>query len=130
MTPRLGAQPLVDGDHQQGSLGPGRARDHVPEKMRVAGNIDEYQGTGAGSNKNLCGIDGQAIPALGLEMVYQKCPLIFEAGLPAESANLFNLHRVDAAAIEQQTADQSRLAMVGVARDDQVQRPGSIHDYM
>ena len=108
-------------DHQHRGVGRCRAADHVLEELAVSGRIDDDVVALGALEPDLRRVDGDGLVALRLKGVEQEGPLGHHAAAGGDRFDLGHLALRHGVGVEQQPADQSGLAVIHVADDDDAQ---------
>ena len=116
MAARLLDDPLARIDQDHGQVGRRRARDHVARVVDVARRVSDDEAAPLGREVAIRDVDRDALLALGPQAVGQEGEV--GVGVAAAPARLLDRRKLvlhDLLALEQQAADQGRLAVVNRA---------------
>ena len=116
----------VDEDH--GEVGRRGAGDHVARVLDVAGRVGELEAPARRDEPAVGDIDRDPLLALGSQAVHQQREV--DVVVPAAPRGVFDVLELvdeDLLRVEEQPADQRRLAVVDRARRDQAEQIGVQH---
>ena len=119
MAAGLLAQPLLGVDQQDRGVGARGAGDHVLEELLVARGVDDREGAARGAERDPGRVHRDVLRLLLEEGVHQEGVLeLHPLGL-AGGLDPLGLAVGHGMGVEEEPADQGRLAVVDVAHDDQ-----------
>src|SRR6202166_4607296 len=118
MTQRLLADSRRCIDDQDRRVGFGRTAEHVGEELPVPRRVDYRVAAIAVGEPDSRRVDGDGLVALLLERVQNVRPLRRDAAPRARGDDVVDLRLVQQSQVVHQAADEGRLPVVDVARDD------------
>ncbi len=128
VAPRLVAHALARVDEEKRGVGLRRAGDHVAQKLRMTGRVDQHDIARARAQMDLARVDGDALVALRLQRIEQERPLELHPAPRAHGLQRVELALRQIARLVQQPPDQRRLAVVHMPHDDHPHARTDRHD--
>ncbi len=120
------AAPRVEQDHRH--VRGGRACDHVPRVLDVAGRVGELETASRRHERAVGDVDRDPLLALGAQAVGEQREVdVPVAAALARRLDVLELVDEDLLRVEEQPADQGRLAVVDRAARDEPQQLGLQH---
>ena len=118
---RLFLHAFIGGDHQHGCVGVRRTRDHVFQKLLVTWCVDNHVVPLHSFERNLSSIDGDVLFLFLEQGIEEKRELELHVFRRARALHLLEFPFGKGIRVVQNSADESRLAVIDVADEDDTQ---------